>query len=75
MSFENISLFPVTAEVNERDHLVLGGCDTVDLAAEFGTPLYAFDEDTLRGMCREFVAEFGGALSEQPRCLRPPRRS
>ena len=26
---------------------------------EFGTPLYVFDEDTLRGMCREFVDEFG----------------
>ena len=25
----------------------------------FGTPLYVFDEDTLRIMCREFVGEFG----------------
>ena len=30
-----------------------------DLAAEYGTPLYVFDEDTLRGMCREFAREFG----------------
>ena len=59
MSFDNIDLFPVTAAVNERDRLTIGGCDTVELAAEFGTPLYVFDEDTLRGMCREFVAEFG----------------
>ena len=59
MSFENVSLFPFTAEVNEDDHLVIGGCDVVGLAAEFGTPLYVFDEDTLRGMCREFRTEFG----------------
>ena len=59
MTFDNISLFPVTAAVNADDHLTLGGCDVVDLAREFGTPLYVFDEDTLRGMCREFVAEFG----------------
>ena len=59
MTFDNISLFPVTTAVNERDRLTIGGCDTVELAAEFGTPLYVFDEDTLRGMCREFVAEFG----------------
>ncbi len=59
MAFENVSLFPFTAEVNERDHLTIGGCDAVELAVEFGTPLYVFDEDTLRGMCREFVAEFG----------------
>ena len=58
MTFDNASLFPVTALVNERDHLSLGGCDAVDLAAEFGTPLYVFDEKTLRGMCREFVGEF-----------------
>lgn len=59
MSFENISLFPATAAVNDADHLTLGGCDVADLAAEYGTPLYVFDEDTLRGMCREFAREFG----------------
>jgi diaminopimelate decarboxylase len=30
----------------------------MDLAAEFGTPLYVFDEVTLRGRCREFVGGF-----------------
>ena len=59
MSFDTIDLLPITTEVNEHDHLVLGGCDTAELASEFGTPLYVFDEDTLRGMCREFVSEFG----------------
>ena len=59
MSFDNISLFPATAAVNADDRLTLGGCDVADLAAEYGTPLYVFDEDTLRGMCREFAREFG----------------
>ena len=58
MSFANVSLFPTTAEVNAAGRLALGGCDTVELAAEFGTPLYVFDEKTLRAMCREFVGEF-----------------
>ena len=58
MSFANAPLFPVTAAVNRSDHLVLGGCDTADLASQFGTPLYVFDEETLRGTCREFVREF-----------------
>ena len=58
MTFHNASLFPITADVSPGDHLVLGGCDSVELAAEFGTPLYVFDEETLRGMCREFVGEF-----------------
>ena len=54
-----LSLFPSTAEVGDHGHLVIGGCDTVELAAEFGTPLYLFDEVSLRGKCAEFKAEFG----------------
>jgi len=53
-----LALFPLTAEVNNRRHLVIGGCDVVDLANEFGTPLYLFDESTLRHKCREFKDEF-----------------
>jgi len=54
-----LSLFPSTAEVNNHGHLAIGGCDTVELAAEFGTPLYLFDEASLRRRCAEFKAEFG----------------
>ncbi len=54
-----LPLFPLTAEVNNRGHLLIGGCDTVELAAEFGTPLYVFDESTLRSRCAEFRTEFG----------------
>jgi len=53
-----LSLFPLTAEVSKQGHLVIGGCDTVELAAEFGTPLYLFDEFSLRSKCAEFKAEF-----------------
>jgi diaminopimelate decarboxylase len=53
-----LALFPLTAEVNRRGHLLIGGCDVVDLAEEFGTPLYLFDESTLRHKCREFKDEF-----------------
>ena len=52
------SLCPLTAEVNDQGHLIIGGCDTVQLAAEFGTPLYLFDEFSLRTRCSEFKAEF-----------------
>jgi len=54
-----LSLFPLTAEVNSDGHLVIGGCDAIELAAEFGTPLYVFDEFTLRSKCAEFKSEFG----------------
>lgn len=52
------AVLPDTAGVNERGHLTLGGCDAMDLAEEFGTPLYVFDETTLRARCREYVTEF-----------------
>ena len=54
-----LSLFPLTAGVSEQGHLLIGGCDTVELAAEYGTPLYLFDEFSLRSKCREFKEEFG----------------
>ena len=54
----NLTLFPLMTEVNKQGHLVIGGCDVVDLAEEFGTPLYLFDESTLRHKCREFKDEF-----------------
>ena len=44
--------------MNNQGHLVIGGCNTVDLAAEFGTPLYLFDEFSLRSKCAELKAEF-----------------
>lgn len=52
-------LFPLTAAVNEKDHLTIGGCDCVALAGEYGTPLYVFDEADLRHRCNEFKTEFG----------------
>lgn len=34
--------------VNQKGHLTIGGVDTVDLAKEYGTPLYVMDEDYIR---------------------------
>lgn len=53
-----LCLFPQTSGVNNRSHLTIGGCDTVELAATFGTPLYIFDENTLRTKCLEYRHEF-----------------
>jgi diaminopimelate decarboxylase len=53
-----LCLFPLTTKVDGHGHLLIGGCDCVELSKKFGTPLYVFDEDTLRFKCREFKAEF-----------------
>jgi len=57
-SKSRLALFPAKTGVNEKHHLMLGGCDAVALVAEFGTPLYVFDEATLRQKCAEFQDEF-----------------
>lgn len=40
--------------VNEKGHLTAGGIDTVELAAQYGTPLYVMDEQVVRNNCRRF---------------------
>jgi diaminopimelate decarboxylase len=58
-SVPRLAVFPQTAEIGKNDHLIIGGCDTIELAKKFGTPLYIYDEKDLRSRCREFKAEFG----------------
>lgn len=47
-----------TMRVNEQGHLEIGGCDTVELAKEFGTPLYIMDEELIRKNCAEYRDTF-----------------
>ena len=44
--------------VNNKGHLTIGGCDTLELAKEFGTPLYVLDETTIRNVCKAYVKSF-----------------
>jgi len=43
----------------EDGRLLIGGCDTAELAARFGTPLYVVAEALLRLRAREFTAAMG----------------
>jgi diaminopimelate decarboxylase len=52
-----LKLFPQTAQIL-NNHLHIGGCDVTSLAAEFGTPLYIYDESTIRGNCTDYRNEF-----------------
>ena len=52
------NVLPDTSKINELGHLSIGGCDIVALTQEFGTPLYVFDEFTLRNRCQTFTQEF-----------------
>ena len=46
----------------DAGHLVIGGCDTVELAERYDTPLYVYDEAGLEAEC----AAFAGAMASGP---------
>jgi len=56
-------LLPDNASVGSDGALWVGGLPLLDLAEEFGTPLFVYDEDHLRARCREAVAAFGPAVA------------
>ena len=47
-----------TMAINEMGHLEIGGCDTVDLVKQFGTPLYVMDEAQIRKRCNSYRQAF-----------------
>ena len=54
----NQQLLPLTARTNALQHLEIGGCDVVELARTYGTPLYIVDEETIRCACRQYKQNF-----------------
>jgi diaminopimelate decarboxylase len=57
-------VFPLGSRVNDLGRLEVGGCDTVELAREFGTPAYVVAEDDLRLRARAFTQ--AGADAGEP---------
>lgn len=47
-----------TSRINEKGNLEIGGCDTVELARIYGTPLYIMDEAHIRQKIREWHQAF-----------------
>ncbi|RIK09388.1 MAG: diaminopimelate decarboxylase [Acidobacteria bacterium] len=58
----------MTAAISADGHLTIGGCDTVELAREFGTPLYVYDEAHLRDRCGQYRDSFA-AEAESARVI------
>lgn len=53
-----------TMKINDQGHLTIGGCDVLDLAKEFGTPLYIIDEALVRSNCKTFKEGFSSDTVE-----------
>jgi len=48
-------VFPMDSRVNERGRLEIGGCDAVEVVAQFGSPVFVVAEEDLRARARAFV--------------------
>lgn len=58
MDSTNQFLKPLTTKINNSDNIEVGGCDLVELADKYGTPLYVLDEETIRSICRDYKKAF-----------------
>ena len=54
-----LSLLPDSAEIGPKGELLIGGISVDELATEYGTPLFIYDEDHLRSRCREALTALG----------------
>ena len=57
-------IYPHTTTHNAAGHLEIGGCDVPELADRFGTPLFIYDEQTLRDQCRAYVRAFAARADD-----------
>ena len=56
VTFENLKhLFPEKTKISEKGNLEINNNDLSDLVNEFGSPLYVYDEDTIRNISREYI--------------------
>ena len=56
-------LLPLTSAIGPDGRLSVGGVDVLDLAVEYGTPLFVYDEAHLRARCREAVEAWGDGVA------------
>lgn len=53
-----------TMTINDLGHLEIGGCDTVNLAYKYGTPLYVVDTKWIKHQCATFKNYFTGETAQ-----------
>ena len=56
-------LLPDNSTIDDDGMLVIGGVRVDDLAAEYGTPLFVYDELHIRSRCRQAVNAFGDGVA------------
>ena len=59
MTAIEMRLLPRSASVDTNGALTIGGVPVAEIASQFGTPTFIYDEQHIRETCREAVAAFG----------------
>ncbi|MGH9305446.1 MAG: diaminopimelate decarboxylase [Acidimicrobiales bacterium] len=59
----DLSLLPEGATVDPAGAVSIGGVELADLAQEYGTPLFVYDEEHLRARCRQAVSSWGPGVA------------
>jgi diaminopimelate decarboxylase len=54
----NPQIWPASASRNDQGEITVGGVAVTNLANQYGTPLYVFDEADVRQRARDYVAAF-----------------
>ena len=54
----NQNILPLSAQIGEEGQLKVGGCDVTELVAQYGSPLYIVDEQTIRAACQQYRQSF-----------------
>src|SRR3954462_8118815 len=57
-------LLPDTSKVTEEGRLSIGGCDVLELAEQYGTPLFVYDEQHLRNRRLEALPPSGDGVAD-----------
>ena len=58
MKTANQDIKPITTRINDNGNIEIGGCDLIELANKYATPLYVFDEETIRSMTKSYKDAF-----------------
>ena len=64
------NVFPDTAEIDGQGRLVIGGCSTLDLAEEYGTPVYVLGRSHPAQSLPQLPDRVRAALPRRPGPLR-----
>jgi len=56
--YVNQNIKPITTKINDKGNLEISGCDLVELAKKYKTPLYVIDRVTLEKMASDYIQAF-----------------